>query len=62
MGYDELVEQAFLYMARARVTKSPNLADLLTCAAIQLQRAAAAVRTPKVCDVVILRSAGARER
>lgn len=47
MGYDELVEQAFLCLARARAAQTPSLADTLTRAAIELQRAAAAVETPK---------------
>jgi hypothetical protein len=56
MGYDELVEQAFLCLARARATETPSLVDALTRAAIQYQREAAAVVTPKGCDVVILHS------
>jgi hypothetical protein len=54
MSYDELVEQAFLCLARARATETPSLADALTRAAIQYQREAAAAETPKGCDVVIL--------
>jgi hypothetical protein len=46
MGYNELVEQAFLCLARARAAETLSLADALTRAAVQLQRAAAAVEVP----------------
>ena len=49
-------KQAFLCLARAPATETPSLADAQTRAAIQYQRAAAEVETPKGCDVVILRS------
>jgi hypothetical protein len=62
VGYDELVEQALLCLARARAAETSSLADELTRTAIHLQRTAAAVETPKVGDVVVLLSPSRRER
>jgi hypothetical protein len=61
MGYDELVEQAFVCLARARAAETLSLADALTRAAVQLQRAAAAVEVPSAPALGMLESKQADE-
>jgi hypothetical protein len=61
MGYDELVEQAFMCLARARAAETLSLADALTHAAVQLQRAAAAVEGPPAPALGTLESKQADE-